>query len=91
MLQVCGDSFAGQGVGFGGWFSPVALHVDDRLGRRSRPGCAITGVTGIDKPLLADPTPPGSSQLPAGVVQINRENYLMVTTTKDLGRRPHGW
>ena len=28
LLQVCGDSFAGQGVGFGGWFSPVALHVD---------------------------------------------------------------
>ena len=28
LLQVCGDSFAGQGVGFGGWYSPVALHVD---------------------------------------------------------------
>ena len=42
------------------------------------------GVTGIDKPLLADPTPPGSSQLPAGVVSINRENYMLVTTTKDL-------
>ena len=26
------------------------------------------GVTGVDKPLLADPTPPGSSQLPAGIV-----------------------
>ena len=51
-----------------------------------------TGVTGIDKPLLADPTPPGSSQLPAGVVQINRENYMMVTTTKDLrAGRPRGW
>ena len=42
------------------------------------------GVTGIDKPLLADPTPPGSSQLPAGVVQINRENYMLVTTVQDL-------
>ena len=28
ILQVCGDSFAGQGVGFGGWYSPIALHVD---------------------------------------------------------------
>ncbi|MFT9711447.1 hypothetical protein ACM0A9_23720, partial [Mycobacteroides abscessus subsp. abscessus] len=28
MLQVCGDSFAGQGVGYGGWHSPVALRVD---------------------------------------------------------------
>ena len=42
------------------------------------------GVTGTDKPLLADPTQPGDSQLPAGVVQINRENYMMVTTAKDL-------
>ena len=83
ILQVCGDSFAGQGVGFGGWYSPVALHVetdsiDDPAGVR------YDGVTGIDKPLLADPTPPGTSQLPAGVVQINRENYMLVTTTKDL-------
>ena len=83
LLQICGDSFAGQGVGFGGWFSPVALHVagdsvDDPNGVR------YTGVTGVDKPLLADPTPRGSSQLPAGVVQINRQNYLLVTTTKNL-------
>lgn len=28
LLQVCGDSFAGQGVGFGGWYAPVALRVD---------------------------------------------------------------
>ncbi len=41
-------------------------------------------VTGNDKPLLADPTPAGMSQLPAGVVQINRDNYMMVTTVKDL-------
>jgi hypothetical protein len=83
LLQTCGDSFAGQGVGFGGWFAPVALHVsgdsvDDPEGVR------YTGVTGVDEPLLADPTPPGSSQLPAGVVQINRQNYLLVTTTKNL-------
>jgi len=83
LLQICGDSFAGQGVGFGGWFSPVALRVagdsvDDPDGIR------YTGVTGVDKPLLADPTPQGSSQLPAGVVQINRQNYLLVTTTKNL-------
>ena len=83
ILQVCGDSFAGQGVGFGGWYSPIALHVetdsvDDPTGVR------YVGVTGTDKPLLADPAPPGSSQLPAGVVQINRENYMLVTTTKDL-------
>ena len=83
ILQVCGDSFAGQGVGFGGWYSPIALHVetdsiDDPTGVR------YDGVTGTDKPLLADPTPPGESQLPAGVVQINRDNYMMVTTAKDL-------
>jgi Domain of unknown function (DUF4185) len=83
ILQVCGDSFAGQGVGFGGWYSPIALHVetdsiDDPTGVR------YDRVTGTDMPLLADPTPQGSSQLPAGVVQINRDNYMMVTTTKDL-------
>ena len=43
-----------------------------------------TGVTGLTEPLLAEPTPSGDSQLPAGVVQINRQNYLLVTTTKDL-------
>lgn len=83
ILQVCGDSFAGQAVGFGPWHSPIALHVetdsiDDPTGVR------YDRVTGNDKPLLADPTPVGMSQLPAGVVQINRENYLLVTTVKDL-------
>ncbi|MBX7448459.1 DUF4185 domain-containing protein [Mycolicibacterium sp. 3033] len=83
ILQVCGDSFAGQGVGFGGWYSPIALHVVD--GSLEDPGgVRYDGVTGVDTPLLADPTPPGSSQLPAGIVEINRENYLLVTTTKDL-------
>lgn len=81
LLQVCGDSFAGQGVGFGGWYSPVALHVDpDSI----TTGLRVTGVSGVDTPLLADPTPPGASQLPAGVVSINRENYLLVTTTTAL-------
>lgn len=83
ILQICGDSFRGQGVGSGGWFSPIALHVqgdslDDPAGVR------YDGVTGVTTPLLADPAPPGISQLPAGVIEINRENYLMVTTTKDL-------
>lgn len=82
-LQVCGDSFAGQGVGFGGWYSPVALHVDtasvDDPG-----GVRYTGVLGIGRPLLAEATPAGDSQLPAGVVRINRRNYLMVTTAKAL-------
>jgi hypothetical protein len=83
ILQVCGDSFAGQGVGFGGWYSPVALHVetesiDDPTGVR------YDRVTGTDKPLLADPRPDGMSQLPAGVVQINRDNYMLVTTAKNL-------
>jgi hypothetical protein len=41
-------------------------------------------VSGNMKPLLAESTPAGMSQLPAGVVQINRENYLLVTTVKDL-------
>ncbi|WP_420715936.1 DUF4185 domain-containing protein [Mycobacterium sp. 663a-19] len=83
LLQVCGDSFAGQGVGFGGWYSPVALHVDT-ASVDDPAGVRYTGVTGINRPLLADPTPPGDSQLPAGVVEINRRNYLMVTTTRDL-------
>jgi hypothetical protein len=83
LLQVCGDSFAGQGVGFGGWYSPVALRVDT-ASVDDPAGVRYTGVTGIGKPLLADPTPPGDSQLPAGVVQIHRHNYLMVTTAKDL-------
>ena len=83
LLQVCGDSFAGQGVGFGGWYSPVALRVDT-ASVDDPAGVRYTGVTGVSKPLLADPTPPGTSQLPAGVVQINRRNYLMVTTTYNL-------
>ena len=83
ILQICGDSFAGQGVGFGGWYSPIALHVDtDSIDDPE--GVRYDGVTGTDKPLLAEPTPAGMSQLPAGVVQINRENYMMVTTVKDL-------
>jgi hypothetical protein len=83
ILQVCGDSFAGQGVGFGGWFSPIALQVDsDSVDDPN--GVRYRGVTGTDKPLLAEPTPTGSSQLPAGVVQINRDNYMMVTTARNL-------
>lgn len=81
--QVCGDSFAGQGVGYGGWYSPIALHVDP-ASVGSLDGVRYDGVTGVDRPLLADPTPPGSSQLPAGVVQINRENWMLITTTRDL-------
>lgn len=83
ILQVCGDSFAGQGVGFGGWYSPIALHVEtDSIDDPN--GVRYAGVTGIDTPLLADPTPTGTSQLPAGVVQINRENYMLVTITRNL-------
>ncbi len=83
LLQVCGDSFPGQGVGFGWWSSPVALRVD----RASVDGfgpVVYTGVAGADAPLLADAAPWGTSQLPAGVVTINRQNYLLVTTAKAL-------
>ena len=83
LLQVCGDSFAGQGVGFGGWYAPVALHVETES-INDPGGLRYRGVTGIDRPLLADPKVPGTSQLPAGVVTINRENYLMIGTTRDL-------
>ncbi len=83
LLQICGDSFAGQGVGFGNWFSPIALHVD-RASLDSPDGIVYTGVTGVDKPLLADPRVPGTSQLPAGVVEINRQNFMLVTTTRSL-------
>jgi hypothetical protein len=53
ILQVCGDSFAGQGVGFGPWHSPIALYVetesiDDQSCLR------YDRVTGNDKPLLAE-------------------------------------
>jgi len=65
LLQVCGDSFAGQGVGYGGWYAPVALRVDT-ASVDDPDGVRYTGVTGISRPLLADPTPPGASQLPAG-------------------------
>jgi hypothetical protein len=85
VLQVCGDSFAGQAVGFGGWHSPIALHVDpDSVDDPA--GVRYDGVTGggVGGPLLADKTPPGSSQLPAGVVSINRDNYLMVSSTHNL-------
>ena len=83
ILQVCGDSFAGQAVGFGGWYSPIALHVEtDSIDDPN--GVRYDGVTGTGRPLLADPTEPGTSQLPAGVVQINRENYMMVTTVRNL-------
>jgi hypothetical protein len=83
LLQVCGDSFAGQGVGFGGWHSPIALHVDTSS-VDDPAGVRYTGVAGVWEPLLADPTPSEASQLPAGVVQINRQSYLLVTTTVSL-------
>ncbi|MBS9535432.1 DUF4185 domain-containing protein [Mycobacterium sp. M1] len=83
VLQICGDSFAGQGVGYGGWYSPIALRVDpDSVDDPA--GIRYVGVSGARRPLLADPAPPGCSQLPAGVISINRTNYLMVTTTKML-------
>ncbi len=83
VLQVCGDSFPGQGVGFGRGVAPIALRVDTSS-VDDPAGLRYAGVLGVRDPLLADPTPAGDSQLPAGVVQINRRNYLMVTTTKDL-------
>jgi hypothetical protein len=83
VVQVCGDSFAGEGVGFGGYYSPVALRVDTSS-VDDPAGVRYTGVTGVTQPLLADPTPVSASQLPAGVVQINRQSYLLVTTTKEL-------
>jgi D-arabinan endo alpha-(1,5)-arabinofuranosidase len=83
VLQVCGDSFAGQGVGFGGYYAPIALRVDTSS-VDDPAGVRYTGVTGVWQPLLADSTPSGATQLPAGVVQINRQNYLMVTSTVQL-------
>ena len=85
VLQVCGDSFAGQAVGFGGWYAPVALWVDpDSIADPA--GMRYDGVTGgnVGSRLLADKTPPGGSQLPSGVVSINRENYLLIATTRNL-------
>jgi Domain of unknown function (DUF4185) len=83
VLQICGDSFPGQGVGFGRLYAPIALHVDTESVDNPA-GVRYFGVMGVDGPLLADPTPPGESQLPGGVVQINRQNYLLVTTVLNL-------
>ncbi|MGH3552871.1 MAG: DUF4185 domain-containing protein [Mycobacterium sp.] len=83
VMQVCGDSFAGQGVGFGGYWAPIALRVDTSSVDDAA-GVRYTGITGVWEPLLADPAPPGAAQLPAGVVQINRQNYLLVTTAVEL-------
>ena len=83
ILQVCGDSFAGQGVGYGGWYAPIALHVEtDTVNEPD--GVRYDRVMGIDRPLLTDPRPAGMSQLPAGIVQINRANFLLVATVRDL-------
>jgi hypothetical protein len=83
ILQVCGDSFGGQGVGFGPWYSPIALHVEsDSV--EDPTGVRYDRVIGIERPLLDVPTQPGTSQLPAGIVQINRVNYMLVTTTRNL-------
>jgi hypothetical protein len=60
ILQVCGDSFAGQGVGFGPWHSPIALHVESES-IDDQSGVRYDRVTGNDKPLLADPTPAATS------------------------------
>ncbi|WP_110810207.1 DUF4185 domain-containing protein [Mycolicibacterium phlei] len=83
ILQVCGDSFAGEGVGYGGGYSPIALHVEP-ASINDPGGLRYDGVMGTRERLLADPTPPGMSQLPAGVVQINRQNWMLVTTVRDL-------
>lgn len=83
MLQVCGDSFAGQGVGYGGWHSPVALRVDTESVPDAT-GVRHSGVLGTDRPLLADAAPPGFSQLPSGVIDINGTNWLLVAVTKNL-------
>ena len=83
LLQICGDSFPGQGVGFGAGYAPIALRVDT-ASVDDPAGVRYIGVTGVWEPLLAEPTPPAESQLPAGVVQINRQNYLLVTTTRNL-------
>nr|WP_156745922.1 DUF4185 domain-containing protein [Mycobacterium sp. 1423905.2] len=83
VLQICGDSFPGQGVGFGRDFAPIALRVDTATVDDPE-GVRYSGVLGMWEPLLADPTPTATSQLPAGVVQINRRNYLMVTTARNL-------
>jgi hypothetical protein len=61
ILQVCGDSFAGQGVGFGPWHSPIALHVESES-IDDQSGVRYDRVTGNDKPLLADPTPAATSR-----------------------------
>jgi hypothetical protein len=83
VLQICGDSFPGQGVGFGRDYSPIALRVDT-ASVDDQGGVRYVGVLGVREPLLADPAPLNASQLPAGVVQINRQNYLLVTTAKEL-------
>ena len=49
-----------------------------------RTGCATTASPVPTSRCWPTRRQPGASQLPAGVVQINRENYMLVTTAKDL-------
>lgn len=83
LLQICGDSFAGQGVGFGGWYSPVALRVaGDSVDSPEAFATPVSSAwTSRCWPTRHHRRP---RSCPPGVVQINRQNYLLVTTTKDL-------
>ena len=83
ILQVCGDSFAGQGVGFGGWYSPIALHVDtDSVD--DPPGCATTASPASTSRCWPIRRRRGTRSCPPASCRSTGENYMMVTTTKDL-------
>ena len=58
----------GRVLGICGGYQMLGRSIDDPE------GVSYNRVLGIDRPLLVDPRPPGQSQLPAGVVQINRGN-----------------
>ena len=83
ILQVCGDSFAGSG----GRLRRLARarraaranRHDQRTGRR-----ALRQSAGHRQAAPRGSDAAGDSQLPAGVVQINRDNYLLITTMKEL-------
>ena len=58
LLQICGDSFAGQGVAFGPHFSPIALHVDmDSVDEPT--GVRYYGVTGSGRAATRRAQPAG--------------------------------
>ncbi|EUA24214.1 hypothetical protein I552_3371 [Mycobacterium xenopi 3993] len=90
VLQVCGDSFPGQGVGFGPGFAPIALHVDT-ASVDDPAGVHYFGVMGVWEPLLADPTPPGRRSCRPGWCRSTGRTTCWSPRPSTWCRKPPGW